>query len=89
MTLGAATAAALLAGLLPALRVMRRSPAALLASATRTSSAGKSERWLLRGTAVLQIAMTLALLTGAGLLIRTAKNLAAIRPVIKPKTSSR
>ncbi len=80
MTLAAATAAALLAGLLPALRVMWRPPAALLASATPTSSVGQSERWLLRGTAVLQIAMTLALLTGAGLLIRTAKNLAAIRP---------
>jgi len=80
MTLGTATAAALLAGLLPALRVIWRPPAALLASATPTSSVGQSERWLLRGTAVLQIAMTLALLTGAGLLIRTAKNLADIRP---------
>jgi len=80
MTLAAATVAAVLAGLLPGLRVMRRPPAALLASATPTSSVGHSERWLLRGTAVLQIAMTLALLTGAGLLIRTAKNLAAIRP---------
>jgi putative ABC transport system permease protein len=80
ITLGAATTAALLAGLLPALRVMRRPAATLLASATRTSSVGQRERWLLRGTAVLQIALTLALLAGAGLLIRTAKNLAAIKP---------
>jgi putative ABC transport system permease protein len=80
ISLVAATAAALFAGLLPALRAMQRQPADLVSSAARTGSVGRRERWLLSGTAVLQTALTLALLAGAGLLIRTAKNLAAVKP---------
>jgi ABC-type antimicrobial peptide transport system permease subunit len=53
ISLVAATAAALFAGLLPALRAMQRQPADLVSSAARTSSVGRRERWLLSGTAVL------------------------------------
>jgi len=75
--LGMAVLAAVLAGLLPAVRAMRRSPATALATTTRT---GRGERRLLRAITVVQTALTLALLSGAGLLIRTALNLARVQP---------
>jgi putative ABC transport system permease protein len=45
---------------------------------TRTSSAGKPERCVLSGIAILQTAFTLALLIGASLLTRTVSNLAKV-----------
>ena len=77
---GAAVLAAALAGFLPALRVSRLDPALSVKGAGPTSSPGRAERRLLGGVAVLQITLTLALLVGAGLLIRTAYNLARVRP---------
>ncbi len=75
-----AVAAALLAGLLPALRTSRLDPAqAIKGSGPASSRAGK-ERGLLAGVAILQTALTLALLVGAGLLIRTVVNLARVEP---------
>jgi putative ABC transport system permease protein len=75
----AAVTAALLAGLLPALRASRLDPMHALKEAGPKSSAGRGERRLLRGVTVIQTALTLALLVGAGLLIRTMNNLSKVQ----------
>lgn len=76
--LGSAVLAALLAGLFPAMRASRFDPINVLKSAGPRSSAGRGERGTLRGVAMVQTALTLALLVGAGLLIRTMMNLAKV-----------
>ena len=70
--------AALLAAILPALRASGLDPVQVLKSAGPKSSAGRGERGLLRAVTTVQTAMTLALLVGAGLLIRTMMNLAKV-----------
>ncbi len=70
--------AAILAGLIPALRAARLDPMTILKSAGPKSSAGVGERRLLRGVTMIQTALTLALLVGAGLLIRTMINIARV-----------
>src|SRR5207244_5799475 len=77
--LASAIVAALLAGLLPAFRASRLDPMDVLKSAGPKSSAGRGERRLLRGVTIAQTALTLALLVGAGLLIRTMSNLAHVQ----------
>jgi putative ABC transport system permease protein len=76
----AAGVAGLFAGLLPAWRSLGRDPANELKAGNRTASVGRAERRLLGGVAAGQIALTLALLVGAGLLIQTVRSLARIRP---------
>src|SRR5207245_7686706 len=71
--------AAVLAGLFPALRASRLDPMHVLKSAGPKSSAGRGERRLLRGVTTVQTALTLALLVGAGLLIRTMLNLSKVQ----------
>ena len=51
----------------------------VLKSAGPTSSAGRGERRRLREVTIVQMALTLALLVGAGLLMRTMSNLANVR----------
>ena len=70
--------AALLAGLYPALRVARLSVVDSLQSAGTKSSVGRAERRLLASVTMAQAALTLALLIGAGLLIRTMGNLTRV-----------
>jgi putative ABC transport system permease protein len=77
--LGAAVLAAVLAGLFPALRASRLDPVHVLKSAGPKSSVGHGERRLLRAVTMAQTALTLALLVGAGLLIRTMMNLAKVQ----------
>jgi putative ABC transport system permease protein len=72
----AAIASALIAGLYPAIRACRLDPMSALKNAGPKSSAGRAERRLLRAVTLTQTALTLALLVGAGLLIRTMYNLA-------------
>ena len=79
-SLGAAIVAGLFAGLLPAWRSLRLDPGTELKAGTRTASVGRPERRLLGGVAAAQIALTLALLVGAGLLMRTSLSLARVRP---------
>jgi putative ABC transport system permease protein len=74
----AALVAALVAGLMPAIRASRFDPIAVLKSAGPNSSSSPVERRLLRGVTVVQTALTLALLVGAGLLIRTMSNIANV-----------
>ena len=77
--LGSAILASLLAGLFPALRASRLDPIRVLKNAGPKSSAGRGERRLLRGVTMVQTALTLALLVGAGLLIRTMVNLSNVQ----------
>ncbi len=77
--LAAAVLAALLAGVFPALRASRLDPNEVLKSAGGKSSAGRGERRTLRGVAMFQTALTLALLVGSGLLIRTMMNLSKVK----------
>jgi len=75
---GTAIVAAVLAGLFPAMRASRFDASTALKSAGPNSSAGRGERYLLRGVTMVQTALTLALLVGAGLLIRTMSNIAKV-----------
>jgi putative ABC transport system permease protein len=77
--LGAAVLSALLAGLYPALRASRMDASEALKSAGPKSSASRAERRLLAGVTMTQTALTLALLVGAGLLIRTMINLSDVQ----------
>ena len=74
----AAVVAGIVAGFLPALRVSWRDRFTLL-KGTRTS-VGRTERRLLAAVATTQVVLTVALLAGAALLIRTAQNLDRVRP---------
>ncbi len=76
--LGAAVLAALFAGVFPALRAFRLDPMEVLKNAGPKGTAGLGERRLLRGVIMVQTALTLALLVGAGLLIRTMINIAKV-----------
>jgi len=76
--LGSALLAALAAGVLPAFRASRLAPMDVLKSGGPKSSTGRGERRLLRAVTAVQTALTLALLVGAGLLIRTMSNLANV-----------
>jgi putative ABC transport system permease protein len=76
--LGAAVLASVFAGVLPALRAFRLDPMEVLKNAGPKGTAGIGERRLLRGVTMVQTALTLALLVGAGLLIRTMVNIAKV-----------
>jgi putative ABC transport system permease protein len=76
--LGAAVLAAVFAGVFPALRAFRLDPMEVLKNAGPKGTAGLGERRLLGGVAMVQTALTLALLVGAGLLIRTMVNIAKV-----------
>jgi putative ABC transport system permease protein len=76
--LGAAVVAAFFAGAFPALRAFLLDPMEVLKNAGPKGTAGLGERRLLRGVTMAQTALTLALLVGAGLLIRTMINIAKV-----------
>jgi putative ABC transport system permease protein len=74
----AALVAAGIAGLLPAVRASL--PDRLQGLKGSRTTAGRGERRLLAGIATVQIVLTVALLAGAALLIRTARNLDRLQP---------
>jgi putative ABC transport system permease protein len=76
--LSTAVVASLIAAALPAWRASRMQPMAVLKSAGPKGTAGMGERRLLRAVTMVQTALTLALLVGAGLLIRTMLNIAKV-----------
>jgi putative ABC transport system permease protein len=76
--LGAAVVASMFAGVFPALRAFRLDPMEVLKNAGPKGTAGLGERRLLGGVTMAQTALTLALLVGAGLLIRTMINIAKV-----------
>src|SRR5262249_41497801 len=70
--------AAVVSGVLPAMRAASPGHAQALKGAR--SSTGRAERRLLGAIATVQIVLTVALLTGAALLIRTTIKLANVSP---------
>ena len=74
----AAVLAAFFAGVIPALRAFRLDPMEVLKSAGPKGTAALGERRLLQGVTMLQTALTLALLVGAGLLFRTMIKIAKV-----------
>jgi putative ABC transport system permease protein len=76
--LGLAVLAAFFAAAIPALGAFRLNPMEVLKEAGPKGTAGVGERRLLRGVTMLQTALTLALLVGAGLLIRTMVKIADV-----------
>src|SRR6476659_9839167 len=74
----AALLASVVAGVLPAMRASV--PDRLQSVKGTRSTAARGERRLLGAVATFQIALTLALLAGAALLVRTARNLESVRP---------
>jgi putative ABC transport system permease protein len=75
---GLAVLAAFFAAAIPALSALRLNPMEVLKDASPKGTAGVGERRLLRGVTMLQTALTLALLVGAGLLIRTMVKIAEV-----------
>ena len=73
-------ASGLLFGLLPALRVTAYNLAESLQSGTRGSSVGRRARWLTDAMIVLEVALALVLLTGAGLMMRSFARLSDVDP---------
>jgi putative ABC transport system permease protein len=74
-----AIVAALVAGLVPALRASRLDVNDVLKSSGARGSVGRGERRTLQAVTMIQTALTLALLVGAGLLIRTMHNVANVK----------
>jgi putative ABC transport system permease protein len=82
-TFASAVVVTLACGILPALRSTRLEIARALAIGSRTQVSGRSPiRRVLVG---VQIALSVTLLTGAGLLLRTLQELAAVSPGFNPK----
>jgi putative ABC transport system permease protein len=76
--LGASLLACVLAGLAPAWLASRLDPMNALRDASANSTSTPAQRRVLGGVLVLQMAFTLALLVGAGLLARTMYNLSTV-----------
>ena len=80
----ASTAGALIA-LIPLLSVLRLSPGAAFRQQIQTSTASRALRLLRRGMVVVQVALSVVLLVGAGLLISSFWQLLAIDPGFEPQ----
>lgn len=76
--LACALVATLVAGLYPALRAARAAESGVLKESGARTTASLRERRLLAGVTTAQAALTLTLLVGAGLMIRTMGNLASL-----------
>jgi putative ABC transport system permease protein len=76
--LGVTALSAVLFGLLPALRIGGRRQPAHLHDGTRTAGGGRDARRLRDGLVVVQVALSLVLLVGAGLLVRSLQRLSHV-----------
>lgn len=81
-TLGIVALAGLIFGLPPALRASRSDPAEELKAGGRAVSGGS--RWLRRGLVVAEVALSLVLLAGAGLMIRSVGELQRVDKGFEP-----
>ena len=82
-TAGASILTGILFGLVPALRSMRVEPTPALKEGGRSSNSGHSGRgWFNSANAlvVAQVALTVVVLVGAGLMVHTLRNLQSIDP---------
>ena len=84
-TAGTAILTCILFGLAPALQATRVAPAAVIRSAGRGLTAGREKFSLRRLLVVAQVAMSLVLLAGALLFVRSLEKLLAIDPGFRPE----
>ena len=77
--------AAILFGLVPALRASRVDIQEQLKVSARTSSGGMSRHPLLQGSVIVQMALALVLLLGSGLMVRSLKRLLETDPGFRPQ----
>ncbi len=75
----------LLCGLAPALRSSRLDPAAVIKSAGRGLTAGRERFWFQRLLVVAQVSVSLVLVVGALLFVRSFHNLATLDPGFRTK----
>ncbi len=75
----------LLFGLMPALRATHLSPSSVMHSGGRTMTAGRERFSLRRGLVVTQVALSLVLLVGALLFVRSLRNLLTTDAGFKPE----
>jgi len=84
-TAGLAMITCLLFGLAPALRATRIAPASVMRASGRGLTAGRERFSLRRALVVVQVAMSLVLLAGALLFVRSLQKLLAIDPGFRPE----
>ena len=79
-TAGIAVVTGILFGLAPALRATRLEPSEALKGNSRSLTSSGSKLWLNKGLVVSQVALSLLLLIGAGLLVGSLQNLMSVDP---------
>lgn len=84
-TAGTAILTCVLFGLVPALRATRVAPASVIRSSGRGLTAGREKFSLRRILVVAQVAMSIVLLAGALLFVRSLQNLLSIDPGFRPE----
>ena len=84
-TAAASILTGLLFGLAPAWQASRTSVGAVLKQGGRSSSAGSS-RWVRSGLLVVEVALSIILLTGAALLLRSFAKLTNVDPGFRPES---
>jgi predicted permease len=84
-TMALAAGTCLVFGLLPALRATRVAPAAAMRAGGRGLSAGRERSLLRRALVATQVALSMALLVGALLFVRSLQNLLTIDPGFRPE----
>jgi putative ABC transport system permease protein len=84
-TMAVAMVTCLLFGLAPALRATQVSPASVMRASGRGLTAGRERFSLRRALVVTQVAMSLVLLAGALLFVRSLQKLLAVDPGFRPE----
>jgi predicted permease len=84
-TAAMAVATCLLFGLLPALRATRIAPAAAMRAGGRGTTAGRERYGLRRALVTAQVALSLVLLVGALLFVRSLQKLLDVQPGFRPE----
>jgi putative ABC transport system permease protein len=85
LTAGLAIVTCVLFGLAPALRATRVTPASVMRASGRGLTAGRERFSLRRALVVAQVAMSLVLLAGALLFVRSLQKLLAVDPGFRPE----
>ena len=84
-TAAMAVGTCLLFGLLPALRATRIAPAAAMRAGGRGTTAGRERYGLRRALVTAQVALSLVLLVGALLFVRSLQKLLDVQPGFRPE----